>query len=197
MKAGLAAGTTTAVGAGAIYLSAEPALALSMDSWDAGQNASITTTDGTVDSLVMEPQVTIQYSNFEADRTAEITLSVEYFEGSAMSNSMGSATPWETTLALPGTDGQASKNLTAYHINSFAGVDVTDFYAPAEGESTTRWIRATLSVSVPDQPGIDPASLQDDFSVTVTYHQPDASATVSASSTTTLISSKEVTDSSS
>ena len=196
MKAGLAAGTTTALGAGALYFSTEPAMALSMDSWDAGANESITTTDGTIDAVMMSPEVTIEYANFEPDRTAEIVLAVEYFEGSAMTNSMGSATPWETTLDLPGTDGQATKTLLEYHITSFEGITLSDFYAPAEGESTTRWIRATLSVSVPDQPGIDPASLQDDFSVTVTYYQPDASATVSASSSTTLLSDKEVTESS-
>ena len=51
MKAGLAAGTTTALGAGALYFSTEPAMALSMDSWDAGANESITTTDGTIDEI--------------------------------------------------------------------------------------------------------------------------------------------------
>lgn len=183
IKSGAAAFTAGAVGVGALRYSSRPSLAASIDVWDAGADVSITTTDGTVDAINIDPTVTIQYANLDPDQTAEVRIFPSH-EEQTVSATMNA----ETTLA--GRSGEETVEYGQTDLTALNNFDETPLFADQPGASNTTQISLRLDVRVPDQAEIDQVEETDVFNVTITNAQPET--TVSATSSTVLVSSKEV-----
>lgn len=184
LKKGAGLTTAGAIGFGALAYSTQPAIAASMDVWNAGEDVSITTTNGTFDELIIDPEVTVEYANLDEDQLVEFrwTVSHEDESGSVGSNISADFPQWdEEDLTLDGSSGTFELDIPSRDMVHVAGFDHEHLFADDPGETNMTEIEVTLEVDVPDQEGIDPVEEADTFTVSVTNAEPEVTATGSSS----------------
>ena len=189
IKSGAVALTTGVIGTGAVLYSSRPALAVTVDTWDAGEDLAITTQDGTVDEVVVDPTVTVDYANLEPDREIEFGMTVR--EADDINNNAGQGYPSTGEFTLEGRSGTFTEDLSpAIDLVVRASFDEEVLFADEPGESNTTTLDVEFSAEVLDQPALEPVEQTDSFDLTVTNAEPEAS--VNASASTSVDSEEEV-----
>ena len=189
IKSGAVALTTGVIGTGAVLYSSRPALAVTVDTWDAGEDLAITTQDGTVDEVVVDPTVTVDYANLEPDREIEFGMTVR--EADDINNNAGQGYPSTGEFILEGRSGTFTEDLSpAIDLVVRASFDEEVLFADEPGGSNTTTLDVEFSAEVLDQPALDPIEHTDSFDLTVNNAAPEAS--VDASASTSVSSEDEV-----
>lgn len=149
-------------------------------------DVNVTTSDGKLNTLTIEPDVTISWSQPEAVATVEATWEVET---TSNSGTVG-PTPYTHDVSDPTADGETTVDFPTINLLSNNGGALTgsNFTAGTDGSSTTTDVTLSMDTTLKDSGGNQIASKTDilgpkTFAVTVTNEETTTNSSVSASGT--------------
>jgi hypothetical protein len=180
-KAG--AGAVFTLAAGGLFLHSSRSVAA------AGLTAAdvdVTTSDGELNTLTIEPDITITWSQAEAVATVEATWEAET---TANSGTIG-PTPYTRDVSDPTADGDVTLDFSTINLLSNNGGTLTgsNFAAETDGSSTTTDVTLSMDTTLKDSGGNQITNKTDilgpeTFAVTVTNEETTTNHSVSASGT--------------
>ena len=187
IRSGAVAATGGVIGTATLLYSSQPVLAANIEAWDANQNeVSIRTTDGTIDSLIVDPTLTLEWSNFPSDSSITVDLYVETEDESA----------WVEveSVNVDSTSGEETL-YTNYQFDAFDDDDVRDggldpeTFAADSGETNETPFTVRVGV-IPDPDELETQFAED--AVTIIVENVESELTVSGSFDTEVESDNEV-----
>lgn len=184
-------GGVGAVGGAGLWYGSQPALAIEFaeNGWNTDGD-EITTHDGSIDTIDIDPEVTLDWKGFN-DGTTDVDIVIEIPGDEGVLTGTDPIILYDETVTLDGTNGTRTVDLDPRDITGVEGVDKAEFEAEEDG--STKETAVTLELTVdPAEAAVSSTTETDTFTVVV--HNEPADGTVSGSSSTTITSSEEVTN---
>lgn len=168
-------------GVGATLFGSETAMAASADVLEA-EDDEITTHDGSIDELVVDPSIAVEWEGFNDDETG-LDITVEFkIEGDEEST----ITVYQVGEMLSGTHGDVTFELESKDLFE-EGFESSEFEADENDSKNETVVKAMVDVEADNE---ESANAEDTFTVIVNNHP--ANVNVGGEITTSLESDQEV-----
>ena len=181
-RRGVIVAGVTSIGALGAFAVARPARASATVSTEelTADGDEITSHDGSIDEIHVDPVIGVEWEGFNEDATIDVEISFQVDGESDL-------TPYEETETLPATNGSEAFDYSAVDLLA-AGWDPTTFEADEDGGTKETTVTAICSWEIPE---FDLAGSESgEFHVTVNNHE--SRAQVGGEVSTTATSDEEV-----
>lgn len=191
ITAATAIGAAGVLGAAGIWHSSQPALAADVSAWEADEDeVSITTNDGTIDEVLIDPVATVEWSGFDAGENYDIEV---FIDVELPDDDQSAEEVLDETIQNVDSSGEVTDVLDGdqVDITGEPEIDEETFEEDVDGETNATDVEVTLRVES-DNPDVDDATATDTVTVEVKNANPDVDS--SGSFTAAVESDEEVDD---